>query len=1191
LTARFENLATHNETQRGVNATKGQTLSQENGRTTVQNALGFPSVGKSKKQRSPLFDFDKPLPQIVATSGAPLLEREGDESSFSPPADSAQPLLVYDTPTNEDATAYTAADDTPAKVQAHTQVQVAADSSLIEQLSTDVVQDAQGCAAESKGLAPKAVAFAPSPKKPIRVSHPSDPMPEYALDQVSQHLGASSSSGNFAKPTLASVARARTGGVRTSQQMESSMSSPGVNSVTMPSAPRLSQPKHNTDVFGSSISRNRIGSALMRRNSSGGSNRRTEARSSYDRSKSFASSSANIAAAPTQQTHSNVTNSIPFISQSTMGGLLRSASPQSFTATSGPDYLGDSRRSSWQGRHHSGASVNAMSAASSVRSIGAPSWSEMTQDDLVNNLGARERTRQEVLWEIVASEERYVQELEKTKGLYIDALLHPRMLSEPKSPRSDALASLEGAKKAQSQPKVMRQLTNVKQDALLPIASRFASNTSKSPTQPSDLPRSHDDQKHQQPRIEILRDENPSKAMLIPSASGDAGNGSALKRWSKRDSRRLASTTEFASSQLGYDLKEEHGVSVTLPPALLNVLEAIDKGILEGHSLLHDALRQRYDDQWPLVRSLADVFARFSSIFDHYREYVLNLERALDCLEEAALMERAMRGKRLRKDRLSASVVLGRAIATLDSAAAEQGECGLAIFLALPFQRLLKYPLLFQNLLFHTDASTFEFENTVQMVVDVERLVRSIEDEKCSKEERDKTIDAFARIEGVKDRALLRPKTDRILIEELPMYEENPRRAVSESNDPSLTMGKASHNDSEEIVGNTAMSTPLGVGSGNVRASVRNKRSYRRLSDLLTVSTSGAVGNSNKLTKAPNMGSKRDVWIVRFSDVELRCQRVGVTALPLISTAAISANVDRPAAEQTLEAQTDEEMRMREEFKRSKESKERMRALRNTTLRSKTRNLYRFIGVAKWKATRERRQPTDDLDYHDGLATAMEEDEEIDDAESENERDDASATSQETDGGMLDPERYIRQSKLSFSYGVHDQVEPRLRTFGSPAGANGRPGSSRSLQHTAMLKRHSSGAAGSGLGTNTISSTSLANQGMPLSRAVIVASRSRQDKFGARLRQDESHQRRGSLPLVTSSTTAPFDSSDRSSFIAERDRQTIHLLPNESLVDVDEKPTSEPTHSIPTRPSFFGDDNQDSNLHLLGTMVETGVAR
>lgn len=38
-------------------------------------------------------------------------------------------------------------------------------------------------------------------------------------------------------------------------------------------------------------------------------------------------------------------------------------------------------------------------------------WSEVTDEQLVENLGGRERTRQEVLFEMVCSEERYVQEL------------------------------------------------------------------------------------------------------------------------------------------------------------------------------------------------------------------------------------------------------------------------------------------------------------------------------------------------------------------------------------------------------------------------------------------------------------------------------------------------------------------------------------------------------------------------------------------------------------------------------------------------------------------------------------------------------------------------------------------------------------------------------------------------------------
>ena len=94
-------------------------------------------------------------------------------------------------------------------------------------------------------------------------------------------------------------------------------------------------------------------------------------------------------------------------------------------------------------------------------------------------------------------------------------------------------------------------------------------------------------------------------------------------------------------------------------------------------------------------------------------------------------------------------VAITHFIQSLEDEAAARSETGLAISLSKPFQRLLKYPLLFQNLLFHTDPSTFEYESTLLMVQEVETIVRSIEDEKIQKEERDRTRDVFARIDGL----------------------------------------------------------------------------------------------------------------------------------------------------------------------------------------------------------------------------------------------------------------------------------------------------------------------------------------------------------------------------------------------------------------------------------------------------------
>ena len=177
----------------------------------------------------------------------------------------------------------------------------------------------------------------------------------------------------------------------------------------------------------------------------------------------------------------------------------------------------------------------------------------------------------------------------------------------------------------------------------------------------------------------------------------------------------------------------------------------------------------------------------------------------------------------------------------LEENACDKGETGLAITLSKPFQRLLKYPLLFQNLLFHTDPSTFEYESTLQMVAEVENIVRSIEDEKIQKEERDKTRDVFARIEGLdKVRQLALPKPARVLLEE---------RSCAGFSSP-LSTPKPS-------------SPPPVVNAKGVRG----KSSFKRLSDVLTPSGIG----------------KKDLWFVIFNDVVLQCQRTGTTCLPLVA--------------------------------------------------------------------------------------------------------------------------------------------------------------------------------------------------------------------------------------------------------------------------------------------------------------------
>ncbi|KAJ1020094.1 hypothetical protein NDA16_004374 [Ustilago loliicola] len=713
------------------------------------------------------------------------------------------------------------------------------------------------------------------------------------------------------------------------------------------------------------------------------------------------------------------------------------------------------------------------SGGAAARPFGFPTWSEMTHEELVRNLGPRERTRQEVLWEIVASEERYVAELEKAKDLYIDALIHPehfdpeRVLPPPLTPNTalatDGSGSRDWSWTPQSgilstgslvaEPSSFKAAT-INSNADLPIAARFTSSVSAGKAAGTSTDASMrgvqsqwdiqqaagsrssysfgvgktSNSDHMAARNGLMsnraeaafglglglgttatRDRSTAAYMNVPvAAKGKAKVSKAQKL------RALSGKTSSDADPLR--------LSVPLPPSLRQVLVAMSDGLVEAHGLLSDALKARYEEQWPLVRSLADVFMKYSHILEHYASYVCHLQRAMEELEEAALMERAFRGKRLKKERLSNTVGLGRTVAALEACAAEQGYAGLSIFASMPFQRLLKYPLLFQNLLFHTDPSTHEFESTVAMVVEVERLVRSIEDEKVNAEERDKTRDVFARIDGITDRQVLRPRPDRTLIEEKALYDEHARRTLSESA-PKDGRGETYASDSEGGESGTEGGSQRGgrwssSNQSGLRAALRNKRSYRRLSDFLSSQEPG--GGSSK---APAMGSKKDLWLVRFSDVEIKCQRIGVTALPMVSSAALR---DPDAAAQ---------VEANDFTARNKDSRERLKALRNTTLRAKTRNLYKFISVVAWRNAAVRQ--VDDMrgSFADGLPIShevVEEDDEEDDddgasvssAGSSSASSSSSASgSSDGVGGQVGNEKYIRSTKLSFTY-WGDRIEP-----------------------------------------------------------------------------------------------------------------------------------------------------------------------
>ncbi|OBZ75832.1 hypothetical protein A0H81_04173 [Grifola frondosa] len=500
----------------------------------------------------------------------------------------------------------------------------------------------------------------------------------------------------------------------------------------------------------------------------------------------------------------------------------------------------------------SGTPYSQMSNASS-RILAAQSWSEGAEEDLVSNLGQRERTRQEVLWEIVASEERYVNHLP----------IAARFLS-PLGFRSDSptgQVSIAPTKKEDNHPNIDGESMNSEEEdeADDRLGAGFSSSRQKTGAMSQAA-------KHNHPRSpygSTAMRTGAGKSVPFPSRSHQSlpppprmnlmtSSTQSLGRQSffpERDSK------ETTTSRVLRTLKQKPPttdaiVNGAVPPNqipedLRKCLEVIEGGILEGHVRLSEGLRKRYEEQYPLVRSLADVFVSNSHILHGYATYVLHLERALEQVDNA--LSTASATKKPKKQDADQWMKICQYLQRLEIIASEKGETGLAISLSKPFQRLLKYPLLFQNLLFHTDPSTFEYESTLQMVAEVETIVRSIEDEKIQKEERDKTRDVFARIEGLdKVKQLMVPKPSRVLMEERPVMGVNP--LTDPSAKPSSTPPVASQN-------------PKGV---------KGKTSFKRLSDVLQAGSNG-------------IGSKKDLWLVVFNDVVLRCQRTGTTSLPLVA--------------------------------------------------------------------------------------------------------------------------------------------------------------------------------------------------------------------------------------------------------------------------------------------------------------------
>ncbi|KAJ9109151.1 hypothetical protein QFC21_000479 [Naganishia friedmannii] len=560
------------------------------------------------------------------------------------------------------------------------------------------------------------------------------------------------------------------------------------------------------------------------------------------------------------------------------------------------------------------------------------SWTGMTEVDLVANLSAQERTRQEVLFEIVSSEERYVLDLIKMKETFIDKLipqprdvrlsLLPDPLSQTWSRHSESTSSSTSPNPGLSNfgsRSVSR--FDKREDDLdhLPIAAHFVTSRSATPvggllpplivqqkisesSHPSSPPRSivqeeedldatirikrtyhHLSRGHpaadgadgsikdkslpQKPLPSLPLPPLPSRSLQDPASRERISNrplsAQSLKpaissestsptdRWSRR-----FSATRKRSSIGGLSDEVTDLSSITLPEDLRIVLEVTRNSILKGHIALSDALRERYDDQYPL-----------SHLFQEYSKFVIHLERAIQQLDDChdAFVSNK---KKLYESNADSPAAAGSAIQALNQIADDKGETGLAISLSKPFQRLLKYPLLFQNLLYNTDATLSEYDSCTSLLSEVDGIVRSLEDEKANEDKRERTRDTLARIEGLERHPTLSlPRSKRISIGETPAAD---------------------------------------VATSSVIRDNTNRRSFRRLSDLMR-----GIDYT-------------DLWEVVFSDVTLLCEKVGTTSLPIYSRT----------------GRGNDEGRMHGKSKTTRTGR------RNRQI--EPRNLYKFVSVREW---------------------------------------------------------------------------------------------------------------------------------------------------------------------------------------------------------------------------------------------------
>ena len=252
-------------------------------------------------------------------------------------------------------------------------------------------------------------------------------------------------------------------------------------------------------------------------------------------------------------------------------------------------------------------------------------WSEMVNEDLVDNLGLREKTRQEVLWEIVGSEERFVEELRGLVECFVKPLLRPGGIGK-------GFESIKPAKEST----IERGGTKTE----LPIAAKFLRAVN--PTPSSDSPTTSRRTRPDEEIPEIDVEENDKTRWGTTIREKDYGPlGIGVGRKVDGGIYHSTSTSSIFSQSLSppplnpikpinrlrHPLRKIpsstklhkkfpppfESPGPILPEELRKILVTIE-GMLGDHERLAEELRRRWRVDFPLVRGLGGIWSDLVSL-------------------------------------------------------------------------------------------------------------------------------------------------------------------------------------------------------------------------------------------------------------------------------------------------------------------------------------------------------------------------------------------------------------------------------------------------------------------------------------------------------------------------------------------------------------------------------------------------